>query len=66
MPTLTPLVGRIGTLRERSWRLAFAVRVLDTKTAYGADRVLVTPVAGSGEAWVNVESVVFDDVDNAA
>lgn len=33
-------------------KLAFDVHVLDFKNAYGNDRWLVTPAAGSGEAWV--------------
>ena len=33
------------------------VKILDYKWVYGCDRYLVTPVAGSGEIWV--ERVIF-------
>ena len=37
--------------------LTFAVRIEDTKTAYGHARFLVTPVAGRGAVWVgNIET----------
>lgn len=32
--------------------LTIEVKILDVKMSYGRERYLVTPVAGSGEVWV--------------
>jgi len=37
--------------------LYFDVKVTDVKTSYGRVRVLVEPISGSGEAWVDLSSV---------
>lgn len=37
---------------EPDLSLAFEVKVLDVKISYGNKRYLVTPVAGTGERWV--------------
>jgi len=34
-----------------------SVRITDAKNSYGADRVQITPVAGSGSRWVNLTSI---------
>jgi hypothetical protein len=34
------------------WGFTIKVKILDYKNSYGRDRWLVTPVEGSGEAWV--------------
>ncbi len=38
--------------------LTVRVRVLDAKTVVGRIEVLVTPIEGSGERWVNLDSLV--------
>ncbi len=44
---------RIGkTAQIANGPLKVEVTVLDYKNTYGRDRWLVTPVAGSGSAWV--------------
>lgn len=42
-------IGKEGTIEEGNF--TFRVRILDVKQSYGRTRWLVTPVAGSGEAW---------------
>lgn len=47
--------------------LTVEVTVLQTKKAYGVPRALVTPVAGSGQRWVNLASLTPLEVpDHAA
>jgi hypothetical protein len=36
------------------------VGVLEAKREYGRLRFLVSPISGTGEAWVNAESVTLD------
>lgn len=51
---------------ERAWiemtrygqTLVFPVEVLDTRRVYGRVEHLITPVGGSGEAWVHGDRVV--------
>ena len=38
--------------------LRVRVKVEDAKTVYGQDRLLVSPVDGSGQAWVSVDRVI--------
>jgi len=47
--------------RERVWAreaLAVRVRVLDVRERFGRVDLLITPVCGSGERWVELESTV--------
>lgn len=45
--------GKIGqTVTIQFAKLTFDVVVKDYKHTYGRDRWLVSPVSGSGEAWV--------------
>lgn len=53
--TIEKYVGKKGTIFAGG--LSVQVKVKDVKTSYGRDRYLVTPVAGSGEVWV--ESVTL-------
>jgi hypothetical protein len=39
--------------------LHVACTVIDVKSVYGRERVLVTPVAGAGERWVELTSLVL-------
>ena len=53
-------VGKTATFGFKAFGdLRFEVRILDARTEFGQDRVLITPVAGDGEQWVNLESVVL-------
>ena len=49
------LIGLEGLLRE-SRGMVYDVKIKDVKAAYGRTRLLVTPIAGGGEAWVEEES----------
>ena len=48
-------IGRIGAINAEG--LTVQVRILDVKETYGRLRWLVTPVAGSGERWVERVSI---------
>jgi hypothetical protein len=37
--------------------MMISVRITDAKNSYGSDRVLITPVSGSGSRWVNLSSL---------
>ncbi len=52
------LIGRKGTYAVDT--LNFEVTIKDVKTAYGNVLVLINPVAGSGQKWVNVNSVKLE------
>lgn len=41
--------------------LRVEVQINDVKQAYGATRVLVAPIAGSGSVWVMLDSVQLID-----
>lgn len=49
----TDIVNYIG---KQGWiefgKLMVDVKILDYKRSYGRDRWLVTPIAGSGQVWV--------------
>lgn len=38
--------------------LTIEVKILDVKMSYGRERYLVTPVAGSGERWVEAVALI--------
>jgi hypothetical protein len=58
---LAQYIGRTAIFGFKAFAdLEFAVRIMETKTEFGQDRVLITPVAGHGEQWVNLESLGFD------
>ena len=52
-----PKLNNIGTIRHGT--LTVKVKVLDIKLIYGRTRYQVTPVAGSGEDWI--ENVTMDE-----
>jgi hypothetical protein len=61
---LAQYVGRTATFVFKAFaELQFTVRIIDTKIEFGQDRVLITPVAGEGEQWVNLESLVLNTND---
>lgn len=58
--TMQSAIGSKGAIRENT--LTIYVRILDAKSAYGTVRLQVTPVEGSGFAWVDASRVVlFED-----
>lgn len=54
---LAAWIGRTGTMAERREGgragLRFAVKVQDARLEWGHVRLLVVPVAGEGEAWID-------------
>jgi hypothetical protein len=60
MTTLNEQINKIGKIVELPLNgMVVQVKVLDFKLSYGRERWLVTPVAGSGQVWV--ENVKFAD-----
>lgn len=49
-------VGQQVTLRVNT--LHVECKVLDVKHVWGKERVLITPVSGGGEQWVELSSLV--------
>lgn len=41
--------------------LMFQVKITNAKNTYGQDRLQIKPVAGTGEKWVNIASLKFED-----
>jgi len=55
------LIGQTGTIAvQGDGDMRVQVEVTDTKTAYGNVRVQVSPILGSGSAWVNLSRVRLD------
>jgi len=52
---LSPAVGSVVLVRLET--LSAWCRVLDAKSSYGKPRLLVTPVNGCGEAWVELHRI---------
>ena len=40
--------------------MRISVRIVDVKVSYGQVRYQITPLAGDGTAWINVDSIVID------
>jgi hypothetical protein len=49
-------VGQTVTVKVEKWDIPMVVK--DAKVAYGTPRVLVAPVSGEGEAWVDLSRIV--------
>ena len=49
----------IGKLVDHPCSLCctFQARIIDVKTSYGTDRVLLEPVAGRGSTWANLDGL---------
>jgi hypothetical protein len=52
---MTPIIGRVGDLFVGDLR--FPVRVPDVRPRWGRVDVLVTPLAGGGQAWKSLDSL---------
>ena len=59
---LQALIGRRGRLKvaEHTGVLHVPVKLTDAKSAWGNTRYEVTPVSGTGKAWVSSERVTLD------
>lgn len=55
---LTKLLGK--TVLVPVGKMAFRGRVADAQHQYGNVRVLVQPIEGHGESWMNLESVKLE------
>ena len=54
------LIGREGMMPiTPGATVAIVVRVLDAKTAYGGIRVLVSPLCGFGETWIELRRLTL-------
>jgi hypothetical protein len=53
--TIYKMVGKKGTILAGG--LKVEVEIKDVKNSYGRDRFLVSPIAGSGEVWVESVTV---------
>ena len=51
LATLAQLIGQTAYLRTESFQVK--VTICNVKQAYGNTRYYVTPVNGTGEAWVD-------------
>jgi hypothetical protein len=56
---LKQLVGKIGLLS--SGKLSVPVGVLDSRYVFGRTDLLVTPIGGSGQEWVETGRVRLTD-----
>jgi hypothetical protein len=53
-----PTIGQVGDLYVGGLaELRFTVRVVDARQRFGRTDVLVTPLAGDGQAWKSLDSV---------
>lgn len=50
-----------GLIRSRDRPLRIRVGVVDARRDCGKLRLLITPISGTGEAWVNAEHVQLDE-----
>jgi len=57
-------VGKTVQVRVEKWFIPMTV--LDAKSAYGVPRILVTPVSGEGEAWVEMSRVKMASITEVA
>lgn len=53
------LIGQVGSIYHNGLRVK--VKVLDVKVSYGIVRYLVAPIAGTGQAWYNCDSVYLGE-----
>lgn len=57
---LTKLIGREGSLGNGDG-LTVLVTVTSVKVCYGRPRLLVSPLSGSGQVWVDASRVQFTE-----
>ncbi len=56
--TMARLIGGTGHYLIPGSKMAVAIRVTDVRIRFGAEDVLIEPVAGYGSRWVTLESVL--------
>lgn len=59
--SLTEMVGIIGTtalVRVEGTTFSVPMTISDVKVSYGNKRYLVSPVGGTGQAWVDASRVI--------
>lgn len=52
--------GEVGELTTEKGKLVVRCQVKDVRVAFGRFDFLVSPIGGSGEAWVDSSRVQFD------
>lgn len=57
MVELVGLIGREGLLTGDRSGIRCLVHIRDAKVGYGRPRLLIEPVAGAGNCWVDAEMV---------
>lgn len=55
--TMSVAIGNRVLYPVANSNIAFDCLVIDAKSSFGNARVLIRPVAGTGELWVNLSSV---------
>jgi hypothetical protein len=60
MNELTELIGRIAEYRDGTG-LTVKVQVLDVKSVYGHEKLLIAPLEGSGQKWVNLPKITLTE-----
>ena len=59
---MAELIGRTAAyVVPTAFEITVNVRITDVRTVYGREQVLITPLDGSGEAWVLRSSVTLRD-----
>jgi len=56
---LRALIGQLGRI-QGDGSIFYDVEIKDAKIGYGNTRVLIAPITGTGEAWVNRSRVRLD------
>ena len=69
--TVTPRVLERAQLVGQlcNWKATLSVlvsaRILDVRQSYGRNEVLIEPVAGSGQVWINRTSAIIPGMEGA-
>ena len=58
MDNISALIGLSGAVQVGG--MLVAVKVMDARQCYGRTDCLVRPVAGEGEQWVRLDSLIID------
>lgn len=60
---MSPAVGHSVTVRFES--IQVECRVIDVKHVYGKPRILIIPVNGTGQQWIELTRLVIPSVSNS-
>lgn len=58
---MSELIGRTATYAVPKVAIIVNVQITDARMSYGQEQVLITPLDGSGHAWVMRSSVTLRD-----